>query len=753
VEGTSTDRLVLRLVGAVTRYRWLVLVGALGLVVAAGAGLPRLSFVADYTYHLDPKSPGLRAFESLENTYTKNDNLLFVLAPERGDVFERDPLEAILWLTERAWQIPHAIRVDSLSNYPDARAHGDELRVDNLFAEDALEAGAAIAELRRRAAANPQIVGRLLSRDARASAVHVTLQLPEQGGGESEATVFARDLAQTLEERHPGLRVAVTGIAPLAHAMDRAARSDLELLVPLMLGVLCLALAVGLRSAWGTLGILLIAGGSSVVALGLAGWVGIPLTPPSANAPTLILTIAVADGVHLLVAYAGLRRGGQAREPALAESVRTNWRPLYLTTLTTLIGFLALRASDVAPYADLGTITAFGVVAAWCLSVGFLPAFLAVGPDRVPARPPRFTIGMERLAGWVTRRHRALLWASAPLVIVSAICVQRIALDDLFLTWFDTSTPFRRDTDLAVSRMAGVYTLHYALPAGAPGAVADPDYLAQLDEFSAWLRAQPDVDHVYSLSDTVKRLHRSLQGDEPDSYRIPKSRELVAQILLLYEMSLPYGLDLNHQIDVDRSASQVIVTLNVARATELRAVEERVSVGTFVAFGLIALILVAMFRSVRLGLLSLVPNLVPIVLAFGIWGVTVGEAGIAVAVVSAASLGLIVDATVHLLARYEFARREHGATARDAVRYALCTAGSALWVSSLVLLAGFSVLALSDFQANAQFGLLVALTIVGALAADFLLLPALLLVWAPRAAAVPRAAESPLALDGTSART
>ncbi|NNL86378.1 MAG: MMPL family transporter [Myxococcales bacterium] len=394
---------------------------------------------------------------------------------------------------------------------------------------------------------------------------------------------------------------------------------------------------------------------------------------------------------------------------------------------------------------------------------------------------------MERLAAWVTRRHRALLWAGVPLVVVSAICVQRIALDDLFLTWFDESTPFRRDTDLAVSRMAGVYTLHYALPAGGPGAVAEPAYLAQLDEFSAWLRAQPDVDHVYSLSDTVKRLHRSLLSDRPGAYRIPESRELAAQILLLYEMSLPYGLDLNHQIDVDRSASQVIVTLKVARATELRAVEERVSgwlaahapptmhvrgtgipilfahltktnlqsmvVGTFVAFGLIALILVVTLRSVRLGLLSLVPNLVPIILAFGIWGVAVGEAGIALAVVSAASLGLIVDATVHLLARYESARREHRATARDAVRYALCTAGNALWISSLVLMAGFSVLAFSDFQANAQFGLLVALTIAAALAADFLLLPALLLVWAPGAAAVPRAAEAPLALDGTSART
>ncbi len=746
---------------AVVRYRGLVFALTILWVAAGSAGLGSLRFTSDYTYHLDAASSELQAFLRLERTFTPNDSLAFVIAPTQGEIFRTGQLEALRWLTEESWQTPGAVRVDSLTNYQHTRAVGDHLFVEDLVPSGSLAADQ-IPGIRAIALNDPQVRGRLVAADGRAATVHVTLSLPKDGSGATATTEFARGLARELETRSPDLRVGVTGIAPLADAMDRAAKRDLGFLFPVMLGVLALAMVWSLGSGWATVGILTVAAAASLFALGLAGWLGIPMTPPSANAPTLILTIAVADGVHLVVAYRKRRRAGASREASIAEALRSNGWPLFLTSLTTLIGFVALRASGVPPYIDLGLITAFGVGAAWLLSVSFLPAWLATVPEgntRRRERSATFEMTINRLIG----RPALTLGLSVAIVAVSALAIPRIVVDDLFTTWFDESTPFRRDTDFAAERMPGLFTIHYAVPAGQSGAVADPEYLRFLDHFAVWLRGHEGVAHVVVWSDVVKRLHRDLHGGDTAFETIPDDRALIAQYLLLYEMSLPYGLDLNHQLDVERSTSQVVIAVNGARATELRAIESEISgwlaangppathvrgtgiallfanlskrsieamtVGTLVAFVAIALVLIVAFRNASIGVLSLVPNVVPSLVAFGVWGLTFREVGLAVSVVSAASLGLIVDATVHLLSRY-VSKRRAGATPERAIRFALTEAGPALARSSLILLAGFAVLASSDFQANAHFGLLMAMTIGAALVADFLLLPSLLLVGA-----------------------
>ena len=276
-----------------------------------------------------------------------------------------------------------------------------------------------------------------------------------------------------------------------------------------------------------------------------------------------------------------------------------------------------------------------------------------------------------------------------------------------------------------------------------------------------WLRDQPEVDHVSSITDTMKRLNRNLHGDDDAWYRLPDERELAAQYLLLYEMSLPYGLDLNNQVDIRKAATKVTATVENMTSRELRDFDERAAAwiaehmppsveasasgvafmfanlsrrttegmvrGTTIAFTLIALILIVSLRSVGLGLLSLVPNVTPVLIAFGVWALLVGRVGIVFSVVASTSLGIIVDGTVHFLSKYLRARRLDGAAPEDAVRYALATVGSALWVSFLILVAGFAVLTLSTFTPNGQIGLLMAITIGAALLADFLLLPTLLL--------------------------
>jgi predicted RND superfamily exporter protein len=260
----------------------------------------------------------------------------------------------------------------------------------------------------------------------------------------------------------------------------------------------------------------------------------------------------------------------------------------------------------------------------------------------------------------------------------------------------------------------------------------------------------------------MKHLNMNMHGDRPGAYRLPESRDLAAQYLLLYEMSLPFGLDLNNQINVDKSSSRLIATVGdvstkkflaladraeqwlranapqemIARATGPAVMFAHITerniksmiVGTGLAFLLISGVLVLTLKSWRLGLMSLVPNVVPAAMAFGAWGLVVGEVGFAVSVVAAMTMGIVVDDTVHFLSKYLRAVRERGLAAADAVRYAFNSVGRALWATSLVLVAGFLILSQSAFKQNSDMGLLAAATIVFALVADFLLLPALLLV-------------------------
>jgi predicted RND superfamily exporter protein len=267
---------------------------------------------------------------------------------------------------------------------------------------------------------------------------------------------------------------------------------------------------------------------------------------------------------------------------------------------------------------------------------------------------------------------------------------------------------------------------------------------------------------VYSLSDIMKRLNRNMHADDDGFYSIPADRELSAQYLLLYELSLPYGLDLNDRINIDKSATRVTATLTGGTTAETKAffadtakwqeenwpsymhadptsaavmftyVSERnmqnMIGGTILAIAAIALIMMFALRSVRLGILSLVPNGLPILTTFGAWALLVGEVGFSVATVASISLGIIVDDTVHFLSKYVRARDERALSVEDSIRYAFTNVGVAIVVNTIILTAGFLVMTTSAFKMNVDLGLMTVLSIVGALILDFLFLPALLLL-------------------------
>jgi len=338
----------------------------------------------------------------------------------------------------------------------------------------------------------------------------------------------------------------------------------------------------------------------------------------------------------------------------------------------------------------------------------------------------------------------------------------RNELDNDFVKYFDKSVKFRTDTDFISENLTGIDNIEYALGAGEADGISDPEYLKKLDEFDQWFRQQKEVTHVNSFSETMKRVNKSMHGDDPAYYKVPAAKNEAAQYLLLYEMSLPYGLDLNNQINVDKSETRFTVTLDAVSSNEMisltkraeqwlrdNAPEHMFSYGSstslmfsylgknnidsmlksgFGALIFISFVLIFALRSFKYGALSIIPNITPIAVAFGLWGITNGQINMVVATVLGMTLGIVVDDTIHLLAKYIHGRKELGKSPEDAVRYALSTVGKALIVTTIILTTGFAVLMQSAFALNADMGQLTAVTIVVALILDFLLLPALLLV-------------------------
>ncbi len=761
--GNITDRLVPRYARWVIRRRWLVLLGALLLAAAASAGAAYLSFTSDYRVFFGPKNPELLAYRALEETYTKTDNVVFVLQPAQGTLFTRENLATVKRLTEEAWQIPSAIRVDSITNFQYTRAAGDDLVVGDLVEDPAAMTEADLAAAREVALAEPSLAGRLLSPDGRTTGVLVTLQFP--GADHSVhlplAVSRAEDMARKLRIARPDMKVALTGFAVMSDTEIKVSQQEMETLVPVMYGLIVIFLLLLLRSVSATFVTLVVLTLSVTAAVGMASWLGIRMNIAAASAPIIILTLAVADAVHILLTVLQGMRKGASKNDALVESLRVNAEPVFLTSLTTIIGFLSLNFSDSPPFHDLGNISAMGVFAAWVLAMTLLPALVSILPLRVRPQVRERRSLMDRFGDFVVDRRRALLWGMTAVVLATAAFIPRLQIDDRWDKWFDESVPFRADTDFTSANLVGPYTIEFSVGSGEAGGVSEPEYLERISAFAQWLRAQPDVTHVYSFSDVMKRLNKAMHGDDEGWYQVPEQRDQAAQYLLLYEMSLPYGLDLNSFVSVDKSATRVTATLGSVPSSRIREFVDSAQgwlarntpdfmhaqatgstimflylternvrsmlLGTVLAFLLIAAVLIVALRSFRLGAISLVSNFFPLVMTFGLWSAFVGQIGIIGSVIAATSMGLIVDDTVHILSKYNRARREHGLSSHDAVRYSFSGVGMALWSTTIILVAGFAVLGMSSFKVNANLGMLTSIALVSALVVDFLLLPPLLM--------------------------
>ena len=747
----------------VVKHRWWI-IGATAIVVfAASSGMRFLTVNNDTRVFFSQDNPQLQALEALENTFSKDNSIFFAIAPKDGNVFTRETLKAVEALTEISWQMPYSSRVDSVTNFQHTRSEEDDLIVEDLVDDAAGLSDSEVERIKGIALSEPLLVNRLISPSGHVTGVNITVLLPGESLREvPEIAAHARKLVDHMCQKHPGINIFLTGGVMIDHTFGEASERDITTLIPLMFLTLVVLVGLSLRSFLGTLSVLVIILISMFTGLGLAGWLGMSLNAASIGAPVLILTLAVADSIHILATMFHMMRLGKPRKEAIAEALRINLQAVFLTSITTAVGFLSMNFSEAPPFRDLGNIVAMGVMAAFAYSVLFLPSMLAVLPIRIGSRPDKAdNRHCDKLASFVILRRKAVFGGMLVVTVVLTGGILNIELNDNFLMYFDDSFEFRRATDFVIDNLAGWDRIEYSLESGEPGGINDPKYLATVEKFANWYRQQPKVVHVSAITDILKRLNKNMHGDDPAYFQVPEQRELAAQYLLLYEMMLPFGLDLNNRITVDRSSTRLTVSFKSLSANEIRAMddaarqwlkanapEHMMAHGTglsmmwahitarnirsmlsasFLALVLISAILMFAFRSFKLGLISLIPNLAPALMAFGLWGIAIRQVGLGLSVVVSMTIGIVVDDTVHFMSKYIRARREHNMDAVEGVRYAFNTVGTAMWVTTVALVAGFWVLTFSHYRMSSDMGFMSAITIALALAMDFLLLPTLLI--------------------------
>ena len=733
---------------------WLVLLLTLLL-----AGLATFS-LKDFTNNNDPRifftedNPDYRLFRELEDRFTSNEAVFFIIHPDNGDIFTRENQIALEELTEAAWTLPNSTRVDSLTNFQHTEVDQDDLTVSYLVENAARLDDGQIARIRQIALGESSLIGRNISASGHVAGVVVTVTMGEGSREAPMITEASRQLALQFAERYPDIEFLMTGTVVFAEATKLATDQAMSFTLPLAFLAMLVCLLLILRSALFTAIVIVVVSLSIGMAMGLSVWLGIEFSPVVGMAPAMILTLAVADCVHILATYRHERLVGRFKRDAMLESLRVNFQPVWLTSLTTAIGFAILNFSESQPFRALGDVVFMGVLVAFVLSVALLPALIMLVPHRLTVeRQTDYQPWMNALAEWVIRHSRRLLAGMGVVVLVLMACIPLNSINDVFNEYFDRSFEVRRVNDFAMRELTGMHRIDYMVPSGESGGAMEPEYLQRLDQLVGWLQQQPEVRYVSAYTDVIKRLNRDLNGGDPDFYRVPDQRELISQYTLMYELSLPQGLGLESQLDINKEYARVILMLeNIgshpvldfndrveawmrdnwpqkmqARGTGMDILFGRVTMnniesmltGAALALVSVSLLLVLALRSWWYGFLSLLPNLLPAGMAFGLWGLISGEIGLAVSVVACMTLGIVVDDTVHFLSKYVRAKREHGLGTADAVRYAFRTVGIALIATSVVLVANFAVIGTSNFYPNSSMGQLSAITIAMALIVDF----------------------------------
>jgi len=758
--GTRIGRLW---VGFIVGQPFVAILLGLLLIAALGPGIGHLRAEFSYRVWFEEGDPLLEAFDDFERTFG-NDQSVILLVNSPSGIFDVESATLLRELTDRMWTAPDVIRVDSLANFNwvhSERIEDDdeeeELVVMPLIPDDG-SLDQAVLDARKKVALEHELIpGYLVGTSATTAVLYARLQPKLDGVADFAVLIDGVDAILDEFRGRGDHQFYITGSPMVAYSFRQAAQSDARTLLPIVAGLVLFCLAWALRRVSGVLLTVLVLAGTAAATLGAAGFLDRPINNLTASVPQFLIAIAIATGVHVLKRFDQFFEPGVSRAEAVRLSLLANLQPTLMTSVTTAIGFFSFAGASVVPVRDLGVISGIGTLVSWTLTyllTGALLVLLPLKARKIGRRHWHWGLGAAR----VLARRKGWIIAGFLLVTGAAISIAvQLRVDSDYFAYFADEAPLNVATQRLETDVGGGLAVEMVISTGEKGGIKDPEFLRKVDVFADWLRTQDFVTSAVSVVDLIKATHRSLFADDPKQYRVPDTRAAVAETYLSYTLSLPQGMDLNDRVSVDESSIRLTslwrLHNSLAVLPELERIEARaralgldvVSTGknllllqmnpyvvdTFITSVLIALITVSILlmivlRSVKLGLVAMIPNMIPLLFGAALIAAMGQTLDIGTIVAFGVCLGIAVDDTVHFLSHYDESRRS-GHSPLQAVARIFDHTMPALVTTTVTLVIAFGVFAFSSFVPNRLFGMLVAFILIVALTTDAFLLPALLL--------------------------
>jgi hypothetical protein len=741
-----------------TSRAWLLLTVCVATLIGA-SGILRIGFDTSLDALLTRSDPYLDEFNAFNEEFPQTLTMTAVFVPPEGQpAFSRSVLDAVFDLQTRYQELPSARGISTPINYfsPETR--------ERLFERPYADySDTQLQELGREALADRLLTNNLLTADGSLMFAVIRFAGEQADSGERmDLASAALALRDSMRDDYPDLGIHFSSEVLLEQSSQQAMIDDLTTLMPIVILVCVLVICYCFRSALFGLGILAHAIASLILTIGTLGFLGFAFNSISIIAPLVVVIIAVANSVHIISIYKQGLHQGQDRLAAMAHSLDYNLRPITLAALTTTIGFSSLNLCSSPAIQDFGRIVALGIAYAYVLTLTLLPALLILltrsNAVTGPGDPPLLQRLLERVVSFSRRRDRPVFYGCTALALITLALLPLNETDFNRLDFITANSDIRGYYDVINDRINRGPQITYAIDTGRIDGAIEPEFLRRVEAYIDRIVELGAVESAASVADVVKTVNQVQHQEDPAYYRIPDDINDVANYLNGYETVQSEDFPLSGFINLDFSmitlfinatpvSNQELIDLDTTLGSEFdnffedatlvhgsglllfARMDELVTMellqGYSLSLALITLSLVIGLRSLYFGVLSIIPNLLPATIVFGVWAVFVGQLDPFVMMLFSISIGLVVDDTVHILSHY-LEGKQAGLSQQDAIARSIRVTGPALTITTLVLALGTTILIWANTLYFQQSAKLLVPIVVLALVLDLVYLPTIL---------------------------
>ena len=740
------------------RFRWYIVFAVPFVVLALASNLKHVEMDGSYRIWFGEDSKILTDYDNFRKTFGNDDGVVIVFKDENG-IFNKKALSSIDRITEALWKTKYIARVDSLTNYQ--YVHSNPAEPDDIVVEDFIKNIDAttpkyLEDRKYIATHDPLVVDAFISKDG--TTTMISARLTPKVNDESDKSLEIMDYIDKIlafEMEKTGYKYWVNGGPALNKAFVVIGTEDAMTFTPLILVASMLLLFLLFRRVSGSLipiGVVIF---TFLTVLAVQVMLGYKLNNFTANLPVFVVAIGIADAVHVYSIWLLHRREGESNQEAVYYSMKRNFLPIFLTSLTTAIGFATLIISEVIPVLTLGIATASGAVLAFIISIVWMPAILLLINKPIKAEVLE-AVQEKKMLGYgkfIVENNKKIILVTTAIFVLLGAGLFKVKVDSNTIRYFDESVEIRKSTEFMMMNLTGPMAYEIVVDSKVKNGIKDPKFMKTVESFYKDFQSKfPAVQHLASLMDTVKRFNKVVDGRD----ELPSDQNLIAQYLLLYSLSLPQGMEINDKMDINeqklRITGQVDIvdtskdlemmqyvedwwakmdySATVQGQTAMFAHMQEDVTNTLIyslslALFLVTLVMFVIFRRIKLLWVFILPNILPVILVVGLMGWLGINIDIGVAIAGAIIIGVAVDDTIHFLVKY-FDARKRGLGMEETFDEVLRYAGKAILFTTIILTVAFSMFAFSTFTPNQNFGIVTAFALVIAFIVDLLLLPALL---------------------------